>query len=490
MIFEEKKINILLIEDEDYDVRRVTNTLKPFEDRIKVVDTVSNGKAALELLQIKKKQFDVVIMDYQIAGGIMGEALIQKIKEIEISLQIIVITKMTINITDYNFANKLMKAGAFWYCTKYPGDIEEFIYQPTDFIMSIFNAHEKCLLERERFRSYQKLHRNVEEILTQKKMIGESQIMLELKEEIKKFAHSNVNTLIRGSSGTGKELVAYNIHYSSERKYENFIIINCGSLPSQLVESELFGYEKGAFTGADKKKLGLFEIANHGTIFLDEITELPLQAQVKLLRVIQDGEIEKIGRTEKLKVDVRIIAATNKNIEEEVKEKRFREDLYYRLNVLPVYVPDLKRRASDIPLLIDYFLSNISIDMGKDKPEISDETMKVFLNYDWPGNVRELKNVVQRMLFTAERSITPLQAKRALGISNDLKPVNEFGFGDVFNTENIIPLNDMEKILRERYFKFVRLNSSSDTEAANKLGLAPPNYYRMAKELGLKNTEN
>lgn len=490
MIFEEKKINILLIEDEDYDVRRVTNTLKPFEDRIKVVDTVSNGKAALELLQIKKKQFDVVIMDYQIAGGIMGEALIQKIKEIEISLQIIVITKMTINITDYNFANKLMKAGAFWYCTKYPGDIEEFIYQPTDFIMSIFNAHEKCLLERERFRSYQKLHRNVEEILTQKKMIGESQIMLELKEEIKKFAHSNVNTLIRGSSGTGKELVAYNIHYCSERKYENFIIINCGSLPSQLVESELFGYEKGAFTGADKKKLGLFEIANHGTIFLDEITELPLQAQVKLLRVIQDGEIEKIGRTEKLKVDVRIIAATNKNIEEEVKEKRFREDLYYRLNVLPVYVPDLKRRASDIPLLIDYFLSNISIDMGKDKPEISDETMKVFLNYDWPGNVRELKNVVQRMLFTAERSITPLQAKRALGISNDLKPVNEFGFGDVFNTENIIPLNDMEKILRERYFKFVRLNSSSDTEAANKLGLAPPNYYRMAKELGLKNTEN
>ncbi|HAB52843.1 MAG: transcriptional regulator [Ignavibacteria bacterium RIFOXYB2_FULL_35_12] len=489
MIFEEKKINILLIEDEDYDVRRVTNTLKPFEDRIKIVDTVSNGKAALELLQTKKKQFDVVIMDYQIAGGIMGETLIQKIKEIDASVQIIVITKMTINITDYSFANKLMKAGAFWYCTKYPGDIEDFIYQPTDFIMSIFNAHEKCLLERERFRSYQKMHRNVEDILLQKKMIGESPMMLELKDEITKFANSNVNTLIRGSSGTGKELVAYNIHYRSNRKYENFVIINCGSLPSQLVESELFGYEKGAFTGADKKKLGLFEIANHGTIFLDEITELPLQAQVKLLRVIQDGEIEKIGRTERIKVDVRIIAATNKNIEEEVREKRFREDLYYRLNVLPINVSDLKKRTPDIPLLIDYFLSNISIDMGKDKPDIPEETLQVLLNYDWPGNVRELKNVVQRMLFTAEKNITPLQARRALGISEDLKPVNEFGFGDVFNHENIIPLKDMERVLRERYFKFVRLNSSSDTEAANKLGLAPPNYYRMAKELGLKKTE-
>lgn len=486
MIFEGKNINILLIEDEDFDVRRVLNTIKPFEDRIKVVDIVSNGKAALELLRTKKGQLDVVVMDYQIAGGIMGEELIQKIKEIDISIQIIVITKMTINITDYNFANKLIKAGAFWYCTKYPGDIEDFIYQPTDFIMSVFNAHEKCLLERERFRSYQKMSRNVEDILIQKKIVGESPVMLELKDEIKKFANSNVNTLIRGASGTGKELVAYNIHYRSERKYENFIIINCGSLPSQLVESELFGYEKGAFTGADKKKLGLFEIANHGTIFLDEITELPLQAQVKLLRVIQDGEIEKIGRTEKIKVDVRIIAATNRNIEEEVREKRFREDLYYRLNVLPIFVPDLKKRTSDIPLLIDYFLSNISIDMGKDKPEIPNETMQVFLNYEWPGNVRELKNVVQRMLFSSEAFITPSQAKRALGIQENIQSNNEFGFGDIFSKENIITLKDMEKVLRERYFKFVRLNSESDTEAAKKLGLAPPNYYRMAKELGLK----
>jgi transcriptional regulator with GAF, ATPase, and Fis domain len=214
-----------------------------------------------------------------------------------------------------------------------------------------------------------------------------------------------------------------------------------------------------------------------------------LPAQVKLLRVIQEGEIEKIGRTEKIKVDVRIIAATNRNVEEEVKEKRFREDLYYRLNVLPIYVPDLKKRVTDIPLLIDYFLSGISIDMGKDKPEIPDETMKVFLNYEWPGNVRELKNVVQRILFSDESSITPLLAKRALGMQESLREENEFGFGDIFNSENIISLKDMEKVLRERYFKFVRMNSDSDTDAAKKLGLAPPNYYRMAKELGLKKNE-
>lgn len=489
MIFKEKNINILLIEDEEFDVRRVNNTIAPFNNRIKIVETVSNGKAAVEYLQSNKGNIDVVVMDYQIAGGLMGEVLIQKIKEIDSTIQIIVITKMTINISDYNFANKLIKAGAFWYCTKYPGDIEEYIYQPTDFLMSVFNAYEKCLLERERYRSQQKLRRNVEDILLQKQIIGESPVMKELKEEIKKYAKSNVNTLIRGASGTGKELVAYNIHYRSDRKYENFVIINCGSLPSQLVESELFGYEKGAFTGADKRKPGLFEIAHHGTIFLDEITELPLSAQVKLLRVIQEGEIEKIGRTEKIKVDVRVIAATNRNIEEEVKEKRFREDLYYRLNVLPIYVPELKKRVSDIPLLIDYFLSNISIDMGKEKPEIPEETMKVFLNYEWPGNVRELKNVVQRILFSSESVITPAQARRALGVGELSATQIDSNIANLFNPSNILPLKDFEKLMREKYFRFVRMNSSSDTEAAKKLGLAPPNYHRMAKDLGMKTSD-
>lgn len=476
-------IKVLLIEDEEYDVRRVQNTILPFNEKIQICTIVSDGKSALEVLKDAKESFDIVIMDFQIAGGIMGEDLIRKIKEIDDSLQIIVITKMTINISDYDFANKLIRAGAFWYCTKYPGDIEEYIYQPTDFIMSIFNAYEKCQLTREKLKSNQKLIKNIENILNQKRIIGASAPFLKLKEEIKRFAKSNVNTLIRGASGTGKELVAYNIHYNSQRKFENFIIINCGSIPNDLIESELFGYEKGAFTGADKKKLGLFEIANNGTIFLDEITELPLIAQVKLLRVIQEGEIEKIGRTEKIKVNVRIIAATNRDIEEEVKQRKFREDLYYRLNVLPIHVPTLKNRIDDIPLLVDYFIGHICTDMGKDKPAITEEAIEVLKGYDWPGNIRELKNVVQRFLFSDETEITGNIVRTNLGIFNRNGDAENSEF---FNPKNIIPLKDLEKIVREKYFNFVRQNSLSDTDAAKKLGLAPPNYYRMAKELGIK----
>ncbi|MGE5410557.1 MAG: sigma 54-interacting transcriptional regulator [Clostridiales bacterium] len=481
-------IEVLLIEDEEFDVRRVINTIKPFSEIIHISKIVSNGRDTIDLLMEKKDKFDVVIMDFQIAGGLMGEQLIQKIKEIDSTLQIIVITKMTINLSDFNFANKLLKAGAFWYCTKYPGDIEEYIYQPTDFVISIFNAHEKSKLERERVKSNQKFIRNIDDILSQKKIIGESAPIMKLKDDIKKYSESNVNILIKGPSGTGKEIVAYNIHYNSPHKFENFVPINCGSLPNDLIESELFGYEKGAFTGADKKKPGLFEIANHGTVFLDEVTELPLSAQVKLLRVIQEGEIEKIGRTEKIKVDVRIVAATNRNIEEEVRAKRFREDLYYRLNVVSICVPPLKQRKSDIPHLINYFMAKMSCDMRKEKPQIDQSAWEVLIDYDWPGNVRELVNVVQRFFFTDDNIITHLQAKLILGnfemfgssMSSSLSGIE-------FSTEGeVIPLKQMETIVREKYFIFVRQNSSSDTDAAKKLGLAPSNYYRMAKELGLK----
>ncbi len=486
MLFQDISVNILLIEDEDFDVRRVVKTVEPFSDKLKIVKYVSDGKAALDYLESEKGTIDVVIMDYQISGGLMGEQLIQKIKLTDSAIQIIVITKMTINLSDYNFASKLIKAGASWYCTKYPGDIEDFIYQPTDFVLSVFNAYEKGRLERERIRSLQKIQREIDDKLNQKIIIGESSLMTDLKNDIEKLAQSDINILIKGSSGTGKELVAHNIHYKSNRKFENLVIVNCGSLPEQLVESELFGYEKGAFTGAEKKKPGLFEIANNGTIFLDEITELPLSAQVKLLRVIQEGEIEKIGRTETLKVNVRIIAATNRNIEQEVKERRFREDLYYRLNVLPVIVPDLKRRTSDIPLIIEHFLKNFSLNMGKDKPEIPGETMQVFINYDWPGNVRELKNVVQRILFNSGNSVSPSEALKALGISEQVFAWEGTEINELFDPENVTPLKDAERIFREKYFKFVRLHSGSDSDAAKKLGLAPPNYYRMTKDLGIK----
>ena len=482
----EAQINLLLIEDEDFDVRRVKNTLRPFGDRIVIRDVVSNGLVALDLLKLHAETYDVVVMDFQIAGSLMGEDLIRKIKKVDASLQIIVITKMTVNITDYDFAKRLMDAGAYWYCTKYPGDIENYIYQPTDFILSIVNAYQKKQLELESRLSKKKLERNVEEILSQRRIIGVSPATTNLRHQIEKCAASDMTVLISGSSGTGKEIVAYNIHYSSQRKHENFVPINCGSIPGELIESELFGYEKGAFTGATAKKPGLFEMANRGTLFLDEVGELPLNAQVKLLRVIQDGEIEKIGRTVKTKVDVRIIAATNKHLEEEVKAKRFREDLFYRLNVVPIYVPPLRERIEDIPVLFDHYLTDFSSDMGKPKPRVEKNALNIIVTHPWPGNVRELKNVVHRILFSGESVLTNQLVLNALGYAG--KKGEGFSaasieFGD---PDSILPWKQMESEMRERYFVYVRRHSSSDADAAKKLGLAPSNYHRMCKELGLK----
>jgi two-component system, NtrC family, response regulator AtoC len=478
-------INILLVEDEDFDVRRVRNTISYYDTRIKISDVVSNGLAALDLIKRNHDKYDVVIMDYQISGGLKGEELINKFKDCDPFIQIIVITKMTINITNYEFANNLLKAGAFWFCTKYPGNIEEYIYQPTDFILSIFNANEKRRLEKQRLRSDKKLNQSIDNLLEAKKIIGDSKTIVQLKESIERYAKSDVNILIHGASGTGKELVAWNIHLKSKRKYENFVPINCGSIPSELIESELFGYEKGAFTGASGNKAGLFEVANNGTLFLDEIAELPLKAQVKLLRVLQEGEIEKIGRTEKISVNVRIIAATNKNLANEVNASRFREDLYYRLNVVPMDVAPLKQRGLDITLLFDHFLEYFSQDMGVTKPEIEEKAVEILLNYKWPGNVRELRNVVQRLVLNCTDTITVKDMSNPMILRNHVILKEETNFDDVYDGQ-VLPWKEMEKIFRTKYFKYVRSISSSDSSAAERLGLAPSNFYRMCKELGLK----
>ncbi len=481
----DNEIKILLIEDEDFDVRRVKNTLKLFESKIKISNIVSNGLDAVELLKNKSGDYDLIIMDYQIAGGLRGEDLIRKIKEIENSLQIIVITKLTINISDFNFAKGLMEAGAFWYCTKYPGDIEEYIYQPTDFLMSIFNAYEKRRLELQSNKSNNKLIKNIEDKLSQKKIISASPQMEKLKQKIQRLAESEINILITGASGTGKELVAYHIHYRSKRKFENFVPINCGSIPHDLIESELFGYEKGAFTGANASKAGLLEIANRGTVFLDEVAELPQNAQVKLLRFIQEGEIEKIGRTKNKTVDVRIIAATNKDLEKEIEAGRFREDLFYRLNVVPVFIPPLRERQEDIFVLMRHYLDFYSHDMGRLSPDVDPEVFERLREYEWQGNVRELKNVVQRLIFEAGSKITSEDLDDAL-INKRIKSDISKGVFNFNDNNNIEFLREMEKKFRLEYFSFVRKHSESDAEAASKLGLAPPNYYRMCKELGLK----
>ena len=478
-------INILLIEDEEFDVIRVKKTVSYYDNRIKIIDVVSNGRAALELLKDHQDKYDIVILDYQISGGLKGEELITQIKSFDTFIQIIVITKMTINITNYDFANSLMRAGAFWYCTKYPSNIENYIYQPTDFILSIFNAYEKKRLERYKLKSDKKLTQNIQSLLELKKIIGASEPIIQLKENIEKYAKSDVNILVNGASGTGKELVAWNIHLNSKRKYENFIPINCGSIPGELIESELFGYEKGSFTGANTNKQGLFEIANHGTLFLDEVAELPLQAQVKLLRVIQEGEIEKIGRTGKINVDVRIIAATNKNLASEVMNSKFREDLYYRLNVVPLDIVPLRKRGDDILLLFDHFLNYFSVDMNIPLPEVDEKAKEILLNYKWPGNVRELRNVVQRLIINGDGIITAKEISNPMILRNHIMIKEETNFEELYQGQ-VLPLKDMERIFRVKYFKYVRSISSSDSSAAEKLGMAPSIFYRMCKELGIK----
>jgi len=479
-------IRVLLIEDEDFDVRRVRNTILPFSDQIQILEVVSNGDAALELLGKGKDQFDVVIMDMQIAGRIMGDSLIHAMKKISSSLQIIVITKMTVNITDYDFANKLLNAGAFWYCTKYPTDIKDFIYQPTDFIISIVNAFQRKNLEREQVKAQRKLLHNVEDKLASVQILGVSEQTQKIRNQIKQLSSSDATVLITGPTGTGKELVATNIHYESKRKFENFVPINCSSIPHELIESELFGYEKGAFTSATTSKQGLFEVAHHGTLFLDEIADLPAQAQSKLLRVIEGGEIAKIGRTDKIKVDVRIIAATNKILQQEVLAGRFREDLFYRLNVVPVYVSLLRDRPEDIPVLWEHFIRQISIDMGKIPPITEESAHELLKNYAWPGNVRELKNVVHRALLRSETIISDDVVKEIFRMQSQFQSLGTID-GVMFpHPDGEKTLWDMEKYFRKKYFEYMRKISTSDAETARKLGLAPPNYHRLCKELGLK----
>jgi two-component system response regulator AtoC len=477
-------IKVMLVDDEDFDVARVKNTISLSTTKIQIDSVVSNGKAALDNIQQNPDCFDVVILDYQISGGLRGEELIRKMKDADPFIQIVVITKMTTNTTDFDFANNLLKAGAFWYCTKYPGNIEDYIYQPTDFILSIVNAYEKKKLEKQKLKSDKRLLQSIENMLELKKIIGDSAPMVQLREVIDKYAKSEANILITGASGTGKELVAWNIHLKSRRRYEKFVPINCGSIPHELIESELFGYEKGSFTGAQGTKPGLFEIANNGTVFLDEVSELSLSAQVKLLRVLQDGEIEKIGRTGSLSVNVRIIAATNINLTASLNAGKFREDLYYRLNVIPIDIVPLRQRGDDILLLFKHYLEYFSKDTGFPPPSIDPEAQEILLNYKWPGNVRELRNVAQRLVLNSTDHIGVKDVSNPMILKNSV--ISKENSIEELYTGQVLTLREMEKAFRLKYFKYVRSISSSDANAAEKLGIAPSNFYRMCKELGLK----
>lgn len=341
------------------------------------VTLASNGEEAVKWAE--REIFDLALLDIRMPK-LDGLSALKKIKTLSPETVVVVITAFASADT----AIRAMKEGAYDYITK-PFKVDEIK-------LIIRNALEKKNLEKENLI----LKQVVQERYHFGNIIGQSPKMLEVYNLLEKVAPTKTNILITGESGTGKELVAKAIHYNSPRRDKPFVTLNCGAIPESLIESELFGHMKGAFTDAISTKKGLFEVADEGTIFLDEISELPLMMQVKLLRVIQDKEFKRVGGTEDIRVDVRIISATNKDLEEAVREKRFREDLFYRLNVIQIKLPPLRERKEDIPLLAHHFLKKYSEELGKSITRISPEALQFLMNYDFPGNVRELQNIIER----------------------------------------------------------------------------------------------
>ena len=343
------------------------------------VTLASNGEEVMKL--VEKDIFDLALVDIRMPRQ-DGISALKRIKSISPETVVIMITAYASADT----AIKAMKEGAYDYITK-PFKIDEIK-------LIIQNALEKKHLQKENLL----LKQVVRDRYHFENIIGQSSKMLELYDLLEKVAPTKTNILITGESGTGKELVAKAIHYNSPRKDKPFVTLNCGAIPESLIESELFGHMRGAFTDAISTKKGLFEVADEGTIFLDEISELPLMMQVKLLRVLQDREFKRVGGTEDIRVDVRILSATNKDLEGAVREKQFREDLFYRLNVIQIRIPSLRERKEDIPLLTSHFLKRYSEELGKQISQISPEALRVLVQYDYPGNVRELQNIIERAM--------------------------------------------------------------------------------------------
>jgi two-component system response regulator PilR (NtrC family) len=361
---------ILIVDDEE-SIRDVLSIMLRREGYNVAVAT--DGAQALQYLQ--EHTCDLIVSDVKMPR-MSGMELLTQVKERSPETVVIMITAFS--STDE--AVEAMKQGAYDYITK--------PFRNEEIRLVIRNALERRSLRQENLQ----LKKELGQRYSFAGLIGKSKGMRTLYEMIEKVAPSRANIMVTGESGTGKELVARAIHFHSDRREKPFVPINCGAIPENLLESELFGHEKGAFTGAIQQKAGLFEVAQGGTLFLDEIGELPPMMQVKLLRVIQEREMRRVGGNRDLKIDVRIIAATNKDLAEEVEVGGFREDLYYRLNVVPLHLPPLRERREDIPLLVEHFMQKL--DGGKG--EVDEAAMRRLLDYDWPGNIRELENVVER----------------------------------------------------------------------------------------------
>ncbi len=376
----EKHARILIVED---DRNTLSGLVEILSQEGYEVEGLESSSKALKLLQ--KGAFDILLTDLKMPE-MDGMELYERSLAIAPEMKTIVMTAYS----SVKEAVEAMKRGVYEYLTK-PLDLDE-----------LFVIIDKALGEQKIQRENIELKQQVKSAYSFQNIIGKSAVMQQVFNTIVKVAKTQTTVLIRGESGTGKELVARAIHYNSPRASQRLVEISCASFPETLLESELFGYEKGAFTGADTRKKGRIELADKGTIFLDEIGDISESVQTKLLRVLQERQISRLGSTDTIDVDVRVITATNRNLEQAMSEGKFREDLFYRLNVIPIYLPPLRERMEDVPLLIDHFVRQYSMENRIPPPRVSEEALRLCLEYDWPGNVRELQNAVQNALVLGE----------------------------------------------------------------------------------------
>lgn len=422
-----------------------------------------DGKEALDLLD--SNTFDMIMTDLKMPG-MDGVSLLKAIRGRQADMVGMIIT----GFASIETAVLAMKAGAFDYITK-PINRDELL-------LTVKKGLEFKRLRKENL----SLRKELKKKYSFEGIVGDSDAMENVYSLIEKVADSDSTVLVLGESGTGKELVARTIHYNSSRSDKPLVPINCGAIPESLLESELFGHEKGAFTGAYSARVGRFEMANGGTIFLDEIGDMSPTLQVKLLRVLQERQFERVGGTKTVKVDVRIVTATNQNLESAVAEKKFREDLYYRINVIPIIIPPLRERVGDVPLLVNHFLEVFSRKKGKKIEGISDEAMSLITGYHWPGNVRELENLVERLVILKKDGVinvsdlpekfAPVKEKAAMnpvfipeeGINLDAL-VNEF--------ENKLILRALEKSngVKSKAAQLLQMNRTTLVEKMKKKNL-------------------
>jgi two-component system nitrogen regulation response regulator NtrX len=374
---------ILIIEDEA-PIRRVLNKILSEESETYLVQEAEDGLKGVEM--VKNEDFDLILCDIKMPK-MDGVEVLEAIKKIKPEIPMVMIS----GHGDLETAVNTMRLGAFDYISK-PPDLNRLLN-------TVRNALDKKQLVVENKILKKKVSKNYE-------MIGESDAISHIKTMIEKVAQTDARVLITGPNGTGKELVAHQLHENSNRAQQAIIEVNCAAIPSELIESELFGHVKGAFTSAVKDRAGKFEAANGGTIFLDEIGDMSLSAQAKVLRALQENLIQRVGADKDIKVDVRVIAATNKDLKLEIAEGRFREDLYHRLAVILIKVPALNDRRDDIPMLIEHFTTKISEEQGNAKKTFSKEAIKLLQEYDWTGNIRELRNVVERLIILGNHEIS------------------------------------------------------------------------------------